>query len=77
MVLGGSLTSVVFGGLVGLALAMALAQLIRSFLFGVEPADPVTLVAVPLLLGSVAALAAFIPARRASRVDPVEALRTE
>ncbi len=57
--------------------AIGLAKLIQSFLFGVEAADPATLVAVPLVLGSVAVLAAFVPARRASRVDPVEALRTE
>jgi len=77
MVLKGSLTSVAIGAAIGLALAMALARLIQSFLFGVEAADPVTLVAVPLVLGAVAALAAFIPARRASRVNPVEALRME
>jgi predicted permease len=77
MVLRGSLASVALGGLLGLGLAFAGALLIRSFLFGVEPADPATLVTVPILLGLVAAAAAFLPARRASRVDPVEALRTE
>lgn len=77
MVLKGSLRSVAIGAAIGLVLAIGLARLIQSFLFGVEAADPATLIAVPLLLGSVAALAAFVPARRASRVDPVEALRTE
>ena len=77
MVLRGSLKSVAVGAVIGLVLAMGLALLIQSFLFGVEAADPATLIAVPLLLGSVAVLAAFVPARRASRVDPVEALRTE
>jgi putative ABC transport system permease protein len=77
MVLRGSLRSVAIGAVIGLVLAIGLAKLIQSFLFGVEAADPATLVAVPLVLGSVAVLAAFIPARRASRVDPVEALRTE
>jgi ABC-type antimicrobial peptide transport system permease subunit len=71
------MVSVVAGGVVGMGLAFALGRLIQSLLFGVEPADPATLVAVPLLLGSVALAAALIPARRASRVDPVEALRTE
>ena len=65
------------GAVIGLGLATGLAQLIQSFLFGVAAADPATLVAVPLLLGTVAFLAALVPARRASRVDPVEALSTE
>lgn len=77
MVLKGSLRSVAVGGTIGLCLAVGLARLIQSFLFGVEAADPVTIVVVPLLLGAVAGMAAFVPARRASRVDPVEALRTE
>jgi ABC-type antimicrobial peptide transport system permease subunit len=77
MVLKGSLRSVAVGAAIGLVLAIGLAMLIQSFLFGVEALDPATLIAVPLLLGSVAVLAAFVPARRASRVDPVEALRTE
>ena len=77
MVLKGSLRSVGIGGVIGLGLAMGLARLIQSFLFGVEAADPATMVAVPLVLGSVAFLAAFVPARRASRVDPVRALRSE
>ena len=77
MVLRGSLRPVIIGALVGMALAVGLGRLIESFLFGVRPADPVTLLAVPLMLGSVAILAAYVPARRASRVDPVEALKTE
>ncbi|MFG1691229.1 ABC transporter permease [Gemmatimonadota bacterium] len=75
MVLRGAMTVVAVGGVVGLLIAFALAQLIRQFLFGMGPSDPVTLLGVPLLLGGVAALAAYIPARRASRVNPVEALR--
>jgi len=77
MILGGSLGSVAVGGFIGLSLAILLARLIRGFLFGVEPADPTTLVSVPLILGAVAALAAYLPARRASRVNPVRALRSE
>ena len=77
MVVMGSMGSVVLGGLAGLGLAYGLARLIRGLLFGVAPADPLTLLTVPLLLGAVATVATFIPARRASRVDPVRALNSE
>jgi putative ABC transport system permease protein len=50
---------------------------LRSFLFEVEPADPVTLIGVGLLFAGVAALACWAPGRRAARVDPIEALRCE
>jgi predicted permease len=75
MVLRGALGVVAVGGFAGLAAAFGLAQLIRQFLFGIAPGDAATLIGVPLLLGSVATLAAYIPGRRASRVNPVEALR--
>jgi putative ABC transport system permease protein len=51
--------------------------LLRSQLYGVEPRDPATLVTVPLLLITIALVAAWIPARRAMRVDPASALRYE
>jgi putative ABC transport system permease protein len=62
---------------VGLALSLALGQLVRSFLFGLSPADPLTLLGVVLLLGAVALMASWIPARRATRIDPMRALRAE
>jgi predicted permease len=61
----------------GLVAAAALAPMLRRVLFAVEPHDPGTLVAVAVTLGLVAALAGWLPARRASRVDPLIALRME
>ena len=67
--------------LAGLALGMpaawAGARAIRGLLFGVEPADPATLTAVLVGLAAIAALAGYLPARRASRIDPLQALRSE
>jgi ABC-type lipoprotein release transport system permease subunit len=57
--------------------ALALMRLTRTFLFGVTPADPMTLTAAIVVLTAVAILAAYIPARRASRVEPMVALRVE
>ena len=65
------------GIVIGLAGAVALTQLMRTLLFAVTPADPLTYVAIALLLGSVALVASYLPARRATRVDPVIALRNE
>ena len=66
---------VALGGVVGLGAAFALSRLLSSLLYGVEPNDPLALGgAVALLLG-VGLLAAFVPARRASRMDPAVVLR--
>jgi ABC-type lipoprotein release transport system permease subunit len=51
--------------------------MVRTFLFGLSPADPLTLVTVPLLLVAVALLASLIPARRAATADPMTSLRAE
>jgi len=67
----------VVGIIAGLALFALVARFIRSLLFGVAPSDPVTLVVVSVVLIAIAVLASWIPARRAARVDPMEALRAE
>jgi predicted permease len=60
----------------GVAVSLAVAQLIASLLFGTAPTDPQTFAAMVVLLGAVALLAGYLPARRASRTDPIIALRT-
>ena len=67
----------IVGVVVGLAIAAAGAQVLQGFLLGVSHRDPVTFVAVPLVLTTVALLAAASPARRASRLDPLTVLRGE
>ena len=77
LVIVGGLRLVAIGSAIGLALAYAGARLVGSFLYGVGGTDPLTFVGVPLLLASVALAAGYFPAYRASRVDPVQALRSD
>ena len=65
------------GIVVGLAGALGVTRFLRSMLYGVSPFDPVSFVAVTAALSAIAFLASYLPARRAARVDPVEALRAE
>jgi putative ABC transport system permease protein len=66
------------GGVIsGIAAALILSRVLKSFLFEVEPTDPATLIAVGLLFAGVAMLACWAPTRRATKVDPIEALRYE
>jgi putative ABC transport system permease protein len=65
------------GVAIGVALALGVARLISSFLFGVKPTDPLTYAAVAVGLAAIALLACYIPARRAMKVDPLVALRYE
>jgi putative ABC transport system permease protein len=75
MITGQGMTLTFVGILGGLVLFAAVARFLRGFLYGVAPGDPVTLAIASVLLISIAALASWIPARRASRVDPAEVLR--
>jgi len=77
MVVRQGLTLAAIGAAIGLAGALALSQLIRSLLYGIAPYDPLTLGGVTLGLLAVAAVASWLPARRAARIDPIEALRAE
>ncbi|MBI4473238.1 MAG: FtsX-like permease family protein [Acidobacteria bacterium] len=65
------------GVVIGIGAAVGLTRLMTSLLFEVSPADPLTYTAVPLILMAAAALASYLLARRASAVDPVEALKAE
>jgi len=71
------LTLALVGIALGLAASLALMRLISGLLFSVRATDPITFVGVSLLLVAVALMASFIPARRATRVDPAVALRHE
>jgi putative ABC transport system permease protein len=65
------------GAVIGIAAAFGLTRLIASFLFGVKPYDPIVFVTVPLILTAVALFAVWLPATRASKLDPMESLRVE
>lgn len=65
----------IVGVIIGVSFAFSLTRFISSFLFSIKPWDPVAFIAVPIVLGAVALLAVWFPARRASRVHPVDALR--
>jgi putative ABC transport system permease protein len=65
------------GAVVGLAAGGAVARALESLLYGVSASDPLTFGVVPAVLAVVAFVACYLPARRASRIDPVAALRSE
>jgi putative ABC transport system permease protein len=68
---------VMLGVAIGVAAALALSRFLAGFLFGVQKWDPVVFITMPLFLGLVAVLAIWLPAARATRISPVEALRRE
>jgi putative ABC transport system permease protein len=77
LVMSGAARVIAIGGVIGLAAAALIARAISTFLFGVEPLDPMTFGVVGLILALTAAIATAAPAWRATRVDPVEAFRAE
>jgi ABC-type lipoprotein release transport system permease subunit len=77
LVLSGARRSLLIGLAIGLPAAVAASRWVESMLFGLKPTDPVAMVAAVVLLVTVAHLAAYLPAFRASRVDPLVALRHE
>jgi ABC-type antimicrobial peptide transport system permease subunit len=77
MVLRESMTLAVMGIIIGVPAALAASRLVNDILYGLKPTDPLTIASAAALLAAVALLAGYIPARRATMVDPVVALRYE
>jgi predicted permease len=77
IILGQGLVTTVIGVIVGVIAALGLTQTLETLLFDIKPTDPLTFAAVIALLVGVATLACYLPARRATRADPMEALRQE
>jgi ABC-type antimicrobial peptide transport system permease subunit len=77
LIVGEGAALVGIGAAIGLGGALASTRVLQKLLFDLKPSDPITYVAILVLLGAAAIVASWLPARRASRVDPVVALRSE
>jgi putative ABC transport system permease protein len=77
LVVGQGLRLTLLGLIIGFAASLGLSGLLRALLFGVSTNDPIIYIVIPCLLLAVALLACYLPARKATRVDPVIALRAE
>ena len=77
MVIRQGMTLVLGGVAIGLGASLAVGKLLSSLLFGINPSDPITIVGISLLLAAVAFLACYVPARRATDINPMAALRYE
>jgi ABC-type antimicrobial peptide transport system permease subunit len=77
MILGDGARMALVGIGIGLVAALVLTRFMESMLFGVKPTDPITFLGVSVLLCAIAMLACYVPAHRAMKVDPIEALRYE
>jgi ABC-type antimicrobial peptide transport system permease subunit len=77
LILGQTLRPVAVGLLLGVAAAAAVVRFLQSILFGISPYDPLVFIGAPLLMLAIALAAAFLPTRRAVRVDPSAVLRAE
>jgi putative ABC transport system permease protein len=77
LVIGASSRSAVIGLFIGFAGAAAASRLLGRFLFGLSPLDPLAYVTVAVIVGAAGLVATFLPARRATKIDPMTALRCE
>jgi putative ABC transport system permease protein len=77
LVIGKGMTLTIIGIVVGTAAALGLTRLLSTLLFGVKPFDLIIFVMVPIILAAIAFLASYIPARRATKIDPTTALKFE
>lgn len=77
LVMGEGLLLILIGVTLGILTALGLTRLMRTILFGISPIDPFAFISAPLILIALALLASYIPARRASRIDPLRTLRVE
>jgi ABC-type antimicrobial peptide transport system permease subunit len=77
MVIGQGMMLTLIGVMLGSGGAFWLTRFLTGFLFGVKPLDPITFIATPVLLSTIALIAVWVPANRATRVDPMTAFRIE